>query len=60
MSLTNNHTYKAAKSISTITRIDQRASSAKTYACEAGEPYCSNDQVEVVRCQRLAAELTIF
>jgi hypothetical protein len=45
MSLTNNHTYKAATSISTITCIDCRAVVAKLYTCEAGEPYCSDDQV---------------
>ncbi|KAF9778496.1 hypothetical protein BJ322DRAFT_1025185 [Thelephora terrestris] len=49
MSFPNNHTYKVANSISTISRIDRRAATHKTYACAAGTPYTTDDQIlEVV------------
>ncbi|KAF9789687.1 hypothetical protein BJ322DRAFT_1105542 [Thelephora terrestris] len=46
MSFPNNHTYKVANGISTISRIDCRAATCKTYASEAGTPYTTDDQVE--------------
>ncbi|KAF9790904.1 hypothetical protein BJ322DRAFT_1104545 [Thelephora terrestris] len=46
MSFPNNHTYKVANGISTISRIDRRAAARKTYACAAGTPYTTDDQVE--------------
>ncbi|KAF9789513.1 hypothetical protein BJ322DRAFT_1018140 [Thelephora terrestris] len=49
MSFPNNHTYKVANGISTISRIDCRATAHKTYACAAGTPYTTDDQIlEVV------------
>ncbi|KAF9786346.1 hypothetical protein BJ322DRAFT_1108196 [Thelephora terrestris] len=49
MSFPNNHTYKVANGISTISRIDRRAATRKTYACAAGTPYTTDDQIlEVV------------
>ena len=45
MSFPNNHTYKVANGISTISRIDRRAANRKTYASEAGTPYTTDDQV---------------
>ncbi|KAF9783279.1 hypothetical protein BJ322DRAFT_1110157 [Thelephora terrestris] len=48
MSFPNNHTYKVANGISTISRIDRRAANRKTYASEAGTPYTTDDQVEVI------------
>ena len=45
MSFPNNHTYKVAHGISTISRIDRRAAARKTYASEAGTPYTTDDQV---------------
>jgi len=45
MSFPNNYTYKVAHGIATISRIDRRASARKTYACEAGVPYSTDDQV---------------
>ncbi|KAF9793107.1 hypothetical protein BJ322DRAFT_1016711 [Thelephora terrestris] len=49
MSFPNNHTYKVANGISTISRIDRRAANRKTYACAAGTPYTTDDQIlEVV------------
>ncbi|KAF9785288.1 hypothetical protein BJ322DRAFT_1193547 [Thelephora terrestris] len=48
MSFPNNHTYKVANGISTISRIDRRAANRKTYANEAGVPYTTDDQVEVI------------
>jgi hypothetical protein len=45
MSFPNNHTYKVANGISTISRIDRRAANRKTYASEAGVPYTTNEQV---------------
>ena len=45
MSFPNNHTYKVANGISTISRIDRRAAARKTYACAAGTPYTTDDQV---------------
>ncbi|KAF9778745.1 hypothetical protein BJ322DRAFT_1214681 [Thelephora terrestris] len=42
-------TYKVANGISTISRIDRRAATRKTYACAAGTPYTTDDQIlEVV------------
>ncbi|KAF9790738.1 hypothetical protein BJ322DRAFT_1017388 [Thelephora terrestris] len=38
MSFPNNHTYKVANSISTISRINRRAANRKTYANEGGFP----------------------
>ncbi|KAF9778235.1 hypothetical protein BJ322DRAFT_1025308 [Thelephora terrestris] len=50
MSFPNNHTYKVANGISTISRIDRRAANRKTYASEAGVPYTTDDQIlEVVK-----------
>ncbi|KAF9791056.1 hypothetical protein BJ322DRAFT_1104711 [Thelephora terrestris] len=46
MSFPNNHTYKVANGISTISHIDRRAAARKTYACAAGTPYTTDDQVE--------------
>ncbi|KAF9778281.1 hypothetical protein BJ322DRAFT_1114517 [Thelephora terrestris] len=48
MSFPNNHTYKVANGISTISRIDRRAANRKTYANEAGVPYTTDDQVQVI------------
>ncbi|KAF9785266.1 hypothetical protein BJ322DRAFT_1108719 [Thelephora terrestris] len=48
MSFPNNHTYKVANGISTISRIDRRAANRKTYASEAGVPYTTDDQVEIL------------
>ncbi|KAF9785286.1 hypothetical protein BJ322DRAFT_1108740 [Thelephora terrestris] len=48
MSFPNNHTYKVANGISTISRIDRRAAACKTYASEAGTPYTTDDQVQVI------------
>ncbi|KAF9780641.1 hypothetical protein BJ322DRAFT_1112643 [Thelephora terrestris] len=48
MSFPNNYTYKVANSISTISRIDRRAANRKTYASEAGTPYTTDDQVQVI------------
>ncbi|KAF9782637.1 hypothetical protein BJ322DRAFT_1110513 [Thelephora terrestris] len=48
MSFPNNHTYKVANGISTISRIDRRAAAHKTYASEAGTPYTTDDQVEIL------------
>ncbi|KAF9782671.1 hypothetical protein BJ322DRAFT_1110556 [Thelephora terrestris] len=48
MSFPNNYTYKVANGISTISRIDRRAAARKTYASEAGTPYTTDDQVEVI------------
>ena len=45
MSFPNNHTYKVANGISTISRIDRRAAARKTYANAVGVPYTTNDQV---------------
>jgi len=45
MSFPNNHTYKVANGISTISRIDRRAANRKTYANEAGVPYTTDEQV---------------
>jgi hypothetical protein len=45
MSFPNNHTYKVANGISTISRIDRRAANRKTYASEAGTPYTTDEQV---------------
>ena len=45
MSFPNNHTYKVANGISTISRIDRRAAARKSYACAAGTPYTTDDQV---------------
>ena len=45
MSFPNNHTYKVANGISTISRIDCRAAARKTYANEAGVPYTTDEQV---------------
>ncbi|KAF9789706.1 hypothetical protein BJ322DRAFT_1018299 [Thelephora terrestris] len=45
MSFPNNHTYKVANGISTISRIDRRAAARKTYACAAGTPYTTDDQI---------------
>ncbi|KAF9789274.1 hypothetical protein BJ322DRAFT_1105132 [Thelephora terrestris] len=50
MSFPNNHTYKVANGISTISRIDRCAANRKTYATEAGVPYTTDDQIlEVVK-----------
>ncbi|KAF9791008.1 hypothetical protein BJ322DRAFT_1104664 [Thelephora terrestris] len=48
MSFPNNHTYKVANGISTISHIDRCAATRKTYASEAGTPYTTDDQVEVI------------
>ncbi|KAF9783819.1 hypothetical protein BJ322DRAFT_1109665 [Thelephora terrestris] len=48
MSFPNNHTYKVANGISTISRIDRCAANRKTYASEAGVPYTTDDQVEIL------------
>ncbi|KAF9786224.1 hypothetical protein BJ322DRAFT_1020307 [Thelephora terrestris] len=49
MSFPNNHTYKVANGISTISCIDRRAANRKAYACAAGTPYTTDDQIlEVV------------
>ncbi|KAF9790762.1 hypothetical protein BJ322DRAFT_1104411 [Thelephora terrestris] len=48
MSFPNNHTYKVANGISTISRIDRRAAARKTYANAAGTPYTTDDQVEIL------------
>ena len=45
MSFPNNYTYKVANGISTISRIDRRAAARKSYACAAGTPYTTDDQV---------------
>ena len=45
MSFPNNYTYKVAHGISTISRTDHRTASSKTYACEAGASYRSNEEV---------------
>ncbi|KAF9789691.1 hypothetical protein BJ322DRAFT_1105551 [Thelephora terrestris] len=45
MSFPNNHTYKVANGISTISRINRRAAARKTYACAAGTPYTTDDQI---------------
>ena len=45
MSFPNNHTYKVANGISTISHIDRRAANRKTYANEAGVPYTTDEQV---------------
>ncbi|KAF9789507.1 hypothetical protein BJ322DRAFT_1105350 [Thelephora terrestris] len=45
MSFPNNHTYKVANGISTISRIDRRAAARKTYASEAGTPYTTDEQI---------------
>jgi hypothetical protein len=45
MSFPNNHTYKVANGISTISRIDRRVAARKSYACAAGTPYTTDDQV---------------
>ncbi|KAF9792007.1 hypothetical protein BJ322DRAFT_1102539 [Thelephora terrestris] len=42
------HTYKVANGISTISRINRRAAARKTYACVAGTPYTTDDQVEIL------------
>ncbi|KAF9791890.1 hypothetical protein BJ322DRAFT_1102415 [Thelephora terrestris] len=44
MSFPNNHTYKVANSISTISHIDRRTANRKTYTSEAGTPYTTDDQ----------------
>ncbi|KAF9781502.1 hypothetical protein BJ322DRAFT_1111425 [Thelephora terrestris] len=49
MSFPNNHTYKVANGISTISRIDRRAANRKTYASAAGTPYTTDDQVEILQ-----------
>ncbi|KAF9792010.1 hypothetical protein BJ322DRAFT_1102546 [Thelephora terrestris] len=48
MSFPNNHTYKVANGISTISRIDRHATARKTYATAAGTPYTTDDQVEIL------------
>ncbi|KAF9790565.1 hypothetical protein BJ322DRAFT_1104213 [Thelephora terrestris] len=48
MSFPNNHTYKVANGISTISRIDHRAANRKTYACAAGTPYTTDDQRHIL------------
>ncbi|KAF9790303.1 hypothetical protein BJ322DRAFT_1103964 [Thelephora terrestris] len=48
MSFPNNHTYKVANGISTISHIDRRAAARKTYATAAGTPYTTDDQVEIL------------
>ncbi|KAF9785270.1 hypothetical protein BJ322DRAFT_1108723 [Thelephora terrestris] len=48
MSFPNNHTYKVANGISTISRIDRRVAARKSYACAAGTPYTTDDQVEIL------------
>ncbi|KAF9783476.1 hypothetical protein BJ322DRAFT_1110364 [Thelephora terrestris] len=48
MSFPNNHTYKVANGISTISSIDHRAANRKTYANEAGVPYTTDEQVEIL------------
>ncbi|KAF9791090.1 hypothetical protein BJ322DRAFT_1017666 [Thelephora terrestris] len=54
MSFPNNHTYKVANGISTISRIDRRAAARKTYANEAGVPYTTDEQVvQQVDAERL-------
>jgi hypothetical protein len=45
MSFPNNHTYKVANGISTISCIDRHAANRKTYANEAGVPYTTDGQV---------------
>ncbi|KAF9784572.1 hypothetical protein BJ322DRAFT_1021298 [Thelephora terrestris] len=45
MSFSNNHTYKVANGISTISRIDRRAATCKTYANEVGVPYTTDEQI---------------
>ena len=45
MSFPNNHTYKVATSNSTISRIDRRIAARKSYACAAGTPYTTDEQV---------------
>ncbi|KAF9782443.1 hypothetical protein BJ322DRAFT_1111306 [Thelephora terrestris] len=44
----NNHTYKVANSISTISCIDHRAANRKTYTNEVGVPYTTDEQIEVI------------
>ncbi|KAF9789212.1 hypothetical protein BJ322DRAFT_1208516 [Thelephora terrestris] len=57
MSFPNNHTYKVANGISTISRIDRRAANSKTYASEAGTPYTTDDQVAILEVvQQVDAE----
>ncbi|KAF9790843.1 hypothetical protein BJ322DRAFT_1104487 [Thelephora terrestris] len=57
MSFPNNHTYKVANGISTISRIDRRAAARKTYATAAGTPYTTDDQVEILEVvQQVDAE----
>ncbi|KAF9790558.1 hypothetical protein BJ322DRAFT_1104204 [Thelephora terrestris] len=53
MSFPNNHTYKVANGISTISRIDRRAAARKTYACAAGTPYTTDDQVHCGKSRHL-------
>ncbi|KAF9790867.1 hypothetical protein BJ322DRAFT_1104510 [Thelephora terrestris] len=48
MSFPNNHTYQVVNGISTISRIDRRAANRKSYASEAGTPYTTDDQVEIL------------
>ncbi|KAF9779761.1 hypothetical protein BJ322DRAFT_1113056 [Thelephora terrestris] len=48
MSFPNNYTYKVATGNSTISRIDRRAAARKSYACAAGTPYTTDDQVQVI------------
>ncbi|KAF9785275.1 hypothetical protein BJ322DRAFT_1020832 [Thelephora terrestris] len=45
MSFPNNHTYKVANGISTISRIDRRVAARKTYANAAGTPYTTDEQI---------------
>ncbi|KAF9781638.1 hypothetical protein BJ322DRAFT_1111558 [Thelephora terrestris] len=56
MSFPNNHTYKVANGISTISRIDRRAAARKTYACAAGTPYTTDGQVEAQVVTEVDAE----
>ncbi|KAF9783501.1 hypothetical protein BJ322DRAFT_1110396 [Thelephora terrestris] len=56
MSFPKNHTYKVANSISTISRIDRCAAARKTYACAAGTPYTTDDQVEAQVVTEVDAE----
>ncbi|KAF9778469.1 hypothetical protein BJ322DRAFT_1114290 [Thelephora terrestris] len=48
MSFPNNHTYKVANGISTISHIDRRVAARKTHANAAGTPYTTDDQVQVI------------
>jgi hypothetical protein len=48
MSFPNSYTYKVGHGISTISRGDRRSASSKTYACEAGASYRSNDEVGLI------------